>query len=155
MQQKIIQKDAGSSQNKLNDKHKKYSLVEYKEKLRAIPTHLNIDKKKTLDVQQNTQKFPHETINTKTKGKTEPGKKCQSLCLCTQENIWDSEKENVVKINSWKKCDHCKGHYELYLNYNSENSSSLWADMMEKNLKWDKQQDMDDENQKITHNIEF
>ena len=27
--------------------------------------------------------------------------------------------------------------------------------MMEKNLKWNKQQDLDDENQKTTHNIEF
>ena len=29
------------------------------------------------------------------------------------------------------------------------------ADMMEKKLKWNKQQDLDDENQEATHNIEF
>ena len=40
-------------------------------------------------------------------------------------------------------------------NYNSESNSSSWADMVEKDLKWDKQQDIDVENQKITHNIEF
>ena len=55
----------------------------------------------------------------------------------------------------WTKYDNCKKHHELYLNYNSENSFSLWADMMKKNLKWNKQQDLDDENQKTTHNIEF
>ena len=55
----------------------------------------------------------------------------------------------------WTKCDHCKKHHELYLNYNSENNPSSWADMMEKNLKWNKHQDLDDENQKATHNIEF
>ena len=32
----------------------------------------------------------------------------------------------------WKKCDHCKRHHELYLNYNSENNFSSWADMMGK-----------------------
>ena len=57
-------------------------------------------------------------------------------------------------MDSWKKCDHCKGNHELYLNYNSENSFSLWADMMEKNLKWNKQQNLDDENQKTAPNIE-
>ena len=55
-------------------------------------------------------------------------------------------KKNVIDINSWKIYDHCKKHHELYFNYNSESSSSLWADMMEKNLKWNKQQNLDDEN---------
>ena len=64
------------------------------------------------------------------------------------------KKKNVVDMDSWKKCDHCKKHHKLYLNYNSENNSSSWADMVEKKLKWDKQQNMDDENQKTTHNIE-
>ena len=63
-------------------------------------------------------------------------------------------KKNVVDINSWKICDHCKKHYELYLNYNSENSSSSWADMMEKDLKWNKQQNLGDENQEAIYNIE-
>ena len=111
-------------------------------------------KKKTLDVQPDSQKFPHETFNTAEKSKAEPQTKCQNFCLCTQEDIWDSKKENVVDINSWKIYDHCKGHHELYLNYNSKNNSSSWADMTEKNLKWNKQQDLDDENQEVTHNIE-
>ena len=64
-------------------------------------------------------------------------------------------KKCFIDINSWKICDHCKKHHELYLNYNSENSSSLWADMMEFFLKWNKQQNWDDENQETTHNIEF
>ena len=51
-------------------------------------------------------------------------------------------------------CDHCKKHHELYLNYNSENNSSLWVDMMEKKLKWNKQQNLDEKNQETTHNIE-
>ena len=42
--------------------------------------------------------------------------------------------ENIIDLRSWKKCDHCKGQYELYLNYNSENNFPLWADMMEKDL---------------------
>ena len=95
---KLMQNDAGSSQNKSYDKYKKHSLDECVEnmvkKLRAIPKHLNIDKGKTLDVQPDSQKFPHETINTAEKGKTEPQIKCQSFCLCSYENIWDSEKKN-------------------------------------------------------------
>ena len=124
-------------------------------KLLAIPKHLNINKKTTLDVQPDSQKFPHETFNTAAKGKTKPGTKCQSFCLCSQKKHLGFKKENVVDINSWKICDHCKKHHELYLNYNSENSFSLWADMMEKDLKWNKQQNLDDENQEATHNNEF
>ena len=75
-----------------------------------------------------------------------PQTECQSFCLCNQQDIWDSEKENVIDINSWKIYDHCKKHHELYLNYKSENNSSLWADIMENNLKWNKQQNLDDEN---------
>ena len=139
---KIIQNYAGPSRDKSDNRYKTRLLDEYvhnkKKGLRAIPRHLDIDKRKTLDVQFDTQKFLYETFNTKTKGKTKPGKECQSLCLCSQENIWDSEKENVVDMDSWKICDHCKRHHKLYLNYNSEGSSSSWADMVEKNLKWDK-----------------
>ena len=152
---KLIQNDTGSSQDKSYDKHKTHSLDECAEnmveKLQAIPKHLKIDKKKTLDVQPESQKFPHETPNT-----PEPQTKCQSFCLCSYENIWDSEKKkNITELTVLKKCDHCKRHHELYLNYNSENSSSSWADMMEKKLKWNKQQNLDDENQEATHNIEF
>ena len=154
---KIIQNDIGSSQDKSNNKHKTYSLGEYDklERLRAVPKYLDIGEKKTLDVQPDTQKSPHETFNTKTKGKTKPKKECQSLCLCSQKNIWDSEEKNVVDMDSWKIYDHCKKHHELYLNYNFENNFLSWVDMMEKKLKWNKQQNLDDENQEATHNIEF
>ena len=95
--EKLMQNDAGSSQNKSHNKHKKHSLDEnvknMVEKLRTIPRHLNIDKKKTLDVQFDSQKFPHETINMAGKSKTKPQTKCQSFCLCSYENIWDSEKK--------------------------------------------------------------
>ena len=64
----LIQNDAGPSQNKSYDRHKTYSLDECAEnmvkKLRQVPKHLNIDKRKPLDVQFDSQKFPHETINT-------------------------------------------------------------------------------------------
>ena len=84
---KLIQNDIGPSQNKSHDKHKTHSLDEcvenMVEKLRAIPRHLNIDKKKTLDVQFDTQKFPHEKFNRAKKSKTEPQTKCQSFCLCS------------------------------------------------------------------------
>ena len=64
-------------------------------------------------------------------------------------------KKIIIDLGMWIKCDHCKRHHELYLNYNSENSSSLWADMIKKNLKWNKELNLDDENQEVTHNIEF
>ena len=64
-------------------------------------------------------------------------------------------KKIIIDLNMWKKCDHCKKHHGLYLNYNSENNSSLWVDMMGKNLKWNKQQNLDDENTKTTYKIQF
>ena len=73
---KLIQNDAGPSQNKSHDRYKTHLLDECAEnmvkKLRAIPRHLNIDKKKMLDVQPDSQKSPHETFNTAKKTKTEP-----------------------------------------------------------------------------------
>ena len=52
---KLIQDDAGSSQNKSYNRHETHSLDEraknIMEKLQAIPKHQKIDKKKTLDVQ--------------------------------------------------------------------------------------------------------
>ena len=148
---KLIQNDAGLSQDKT------HSLKKHAENmvkgLRAIPKHLNTDKGKMLDIQFDSQKFLHEIINKAETEKIKPQMECQSFCLCSYENIWDSEKENVTKIGIFKKCDHCKGYHELYLNYNSENNSSSWADMMEKILKWNKQQNLDDENQKAIHNI--
>ena len=124
-------------------------------KLRAIPKHPNIDKRKTLDVQFDSKKSPHEIINKAEMGKKEPQVEYQNFCLCNYENIWDSEKKNITKLGMLRKCDHCRKHHELYLNYNSENNSLSWADMMEKKLKWNKQQNLDDENQEATHNIEF
>ena len=73
---KLIQNDAGPSQDKSHDKYKTHSLDKCAEnmvkKLRAVPRHLNIDKKRTLDVQPDSQKFPHETFNMARKSKTEP-----------------------------------------------------------------------------------
>ena len=63
--------------------------------------------------------------------------------------------KNIIDWGAWEKCDHCKKQHELYLNYNFENNSLSWADMMEKKLKWNKQQNLDDANQEATHNIEF
>ena len=89
---KLIQDDASPSQNKSYDKHKTHSLDECVkntvEKLLAVPRHLNIDKKKTLDVQPETQKFPQGKFNT-----AEPQTKCQSFCLCSHEDIWDSDEK--------------------------------------------------------------
>ena len=70
------------------------------------------------------------------------------MCLYSQEYIWDSDEKNIIDWGSWEKCDHCKKQYELCLNFNSENSFSSWVDTMDFFLKWDKQQDLDDENQK-------
>ena len=50
------------------------------------------------------------------------------MCLCSQKFIWDLDEKNIIDWGSWEKCDHCKEHDELYLNYNSENNSSSWAD---------------------------
>ena len=48
--EKLIQDDTGPSQNKIHDRHKTHSLDENAEnmakKLRAVPRHLNIDRKK-------------------------------------------------------------------------------------------------------------
>ena len=94
---KLTQNDAGSSQDKLYDKHKIHSLDEcaknMMEGLRAIPRHLNINKGKMLDIQPESQKFPHETINNTETAKTEPQVECHSFCLCSHENVWDSEKK--------------------------------------------------------------
>ena len=71
------------------------------------------------------------------------------MCLCNQKYLWDLDEKNIIDYGLWEKWDHCKRHHELYLNYNSENNLSSWVDMMEKNLKWNKQQDLDDENPQI------
>ena len=59
---KLMQNDAGSSQNKSYDKHKKHLLNECVEnmvkKLRAIPRHLNIDKKKSWTFNLIHRSFP-------------------------------------------------------------------------------------------------
>ena len=74
----------------------------YGKKMRAIPRHLNIDKKKTLDVQPDPQNFFYETINKAKKGKTKLQTKCQNFYLCSYENVWDSEKENITKLGVLK-----------------------------------------------------
>ena len=58
-------------------------------------------------------------------------------------------------MGSLEICNHCKKQYEFYLNYNSESNFSLWADMMEKNLEWNKQQNFEDENHETIHSIKF
>ena len=57
-------------------------------------------------------------------------------------------KKKIINLGMWTKCDHCKKHHELYLNYNFENNSSSWADMMEKKLKWNEKQNLDDKTRK-------
>ena len=58
----LIQNDAGSSQNKSYNKYKIHSLDEcvenMVEKLRAIPKHLNIDKKNRWTSNLTQKKFP-------------------------------------------------------------------------------------------------
>ena len=88
------------------------------EKLRAVPRHLNIDRKKTLDVQPKIQKNSHETLNTETQTKND----FQNMCLCNQKYIWDLNEKNIIDYGLWEKCEHCKKHHELYLNYNFENN---------------------------------
>ena len=108
---KLIQNDAGPSQNKSYDKYKTHSLDEcvenIMEKLRAVPKHLNIDKKRSLDVQPEIQKFPQETFNTETQNKND----YQNISLCNQTYIWDLDEKNIIDYGSWEKCDHCKKHH--------------------------------------------
>ena len=61
------------------------------------------------------------------------------MCLCNQEYIWDLDEKNIIDYGSWEKCDRCKKHYKLCLNYNLENNLSSWVDMVEFFLKWNKQ----------------
>ena len=144
---KLPKNDAGSSQNKSYDRQNTKNMTK---RLQAIPKYIIHDKVKTLDAQGKT--FSHKTINTK----AQSNKKCQSLCFCSQKYIWDSDHENIDDINgSLKICSHCKKEHEYCLNYNSEGSNSFWADMMEKDLEWNQQQNLDDETQEMIHNMEF
>ena len=60
----------------------------------------NCNKKLMQDDAGSSQhRFPHETINTAGKTKSEPQIKCQSFCLCSYEDIWDSEKKNYEARN--------------------------------------------------------
>ena len=97
---KLIQDDAGSSQNKTHflKKHAENMV----KRLRAIPEHLNIDKGKMLDIQPGSQKFPHEIINKTETVKTKPKVECQNLCLCIYEDIWDSEKKKSGRLEHSK-----------------------------------------------------
>ena len=45
-------------------------------------------------------------------------------CAYAAKKTFGIQKKNVVELGMWKKCEHCKGHHELYLNYNSEGNSS-------------------------------
>ena len=123
---KLLQNDAGPSQNKSYDRYKTHSPDEYAKnmvkKLRAIPKHTNNDKKKTLNVrdQPHVEKFPHETHNTKNKTREE--NECQNQCFCNQKYIWDSDEKNIIDLGSLKICNHCKKQHEFCLNYNPKNS---------------------------------
>ena len=142
---KLPKNDAKSSQNKSYDRQKTKNMTK---RLQTIPEYITHDKIKTLDVQNKT--FSHKIINTKTQNK----KKCQNLCFCSHGYIWDSDHEKVDDTNgSLKICNYCKGEHEYCLNYNSENNNSFWADMMEKDLEWNQQQNLDDETQEMIHNI--
>ena len=57
-------------------------------------------------------------------------------------------------MGSLEICNHCKKQRE-FLNYNSKNDFSLWADMMEIKLQENKHQNLDDENQFFFHNLKF
>ena len=74
----------------------------------------------SLDAQPENDFFFHETFNIKPQSKND----YKNMCLCNKEYIWDLDEKNIIDYGSWEKCDNCKRHNELYLNYNSENSSS-------------------------------
>ena len=76
-------------------------------------------------------------------------------CAYAAKKTFGIQKKYIIDLGLWTKCDHCKKYHKLYLNYNSENNSSSWVDMMEFFLKWNKQQNLDEINQETTHNIEF
>ena len=136
---KLIQNDAGPSQNKSYDKHKIYSLDECVEniikKLRAAPKHLNIDKKKRWTFNLTQKKFPIKQLIQKTKRYKKTN---ATTCAYATKKTFGIQKIYIIDLGMWKKCDHCKKHHELYLNYNSENNFSSWVDMMDFFLKWNK-----------------
>ena len=98
----LIQNDAGSSQDKSYDKYKTHSLDECVKNmvkgLRAVPRHLNINKRKTLDVQPDTQKFPHEIFNTETQSK-----KIAKTCVCATKNIFGIWMKRISLITAHGK----------------------------------------------------
>ena len=105
---KLMQNDAGPSQNKSHDKHKTHSLDECAKntakRLRGIPKHANINtgKKKcwTLNLEMKILLTRHQIQKNKIKQENE----CQSLCLCNQKYIWDSDEKNITDVKSGKKC---------------------------------------------------
>ena len=123
------------------------------EGLPAVPRHLNINKKKRWTFNLTQKKFPMKHLLQT--AKRHRGTNAKMCAYAIKKTFGIQKNKNIIDLRMWKKCDHCKRHHELYLNYSSENNSSSWADMMEFFLKWNKQQDLDDENKKITHNIEF
>ena len=112
----IIQNDTGSSQNKSHDKYKIHSLDEYienmVEKLRAVPKHLNIDKKKRWTFNLKYKNFPMKHLIQKTKWHKKTGAKIYVYATKKTFKIY----KKFIDLGMWKKCDHCKGHNILYLN---------------------------------------
>ena len=83
-------------------------------------------------------------------------KKIAKTCVYATKNIFGIRiKKTSLIWDHGKNTTIAKEIMNYILNYNSKNNSLSKADMMEKKLKWNKQQNLDDENQKITHNIEF
>ena len=84
---KIIQNDAGSSQNKSHDKHKTHSLDECAENimkgLRAVPKHLNINKKKRWTFNLIYKNFPTKHLIQRRKAK-----KITKTYACAAKNIF-------------------------------------------------------------------
>ena len=84
---KLIKNDAGPSQNKSHDRHKKHLLDKCVENmvkgLRAVPKHLNIDKKKRWTFNLKYKNFPTKHLIQKRKAK-----KIAKIFVCATKNLF-------------------------------------------------------------------
>ena len=96
---KLTQNDAGSSRNKSYNKHKIHSLNEYVknmvEKLRAIPKHLNIDKKKRWTFNLKYKNLPMKHLIQKTKRHKKTNAK---ICVYAAKKIFGIRKKKISLI---------------------------------------------------------
>ena len=94
---KIIQNDAGPSQNKLHDRHKKHSLGECVEnilkKLRVIPKHLNINKKKRFTFNLIYKNFPTKQLIQKQKTKQNREKNVKAYAFVLKKYLGFGKKK--------------------------------------------------------------